>query len=57
MQLLRDNLTLWTSSDSAEAEGGTADAPKETEKPKADEAKAEAPSGENKTEEAPAQQS
>lgn len=41
MQLLRDNLTLWTSSDSAEAEAATgqADAPKEA---KADEPKAEA---------------
>ena len=30
MQLLRDNLTLWTSSDSGEAEAaGAADAPKE----------------------------
>lgn len=37
MQLLRDNLTLWTSSDGAEAAetgGGQAEqAPKETEKP------------------------
>lgn len=32
MQLLRDNLTLWTSSDGAEPET-TAEAPKETEKP------------------------
>lgn len=33
MQLLRDNLTLWTSSDSGEPEGAPADAaPKETEK-------------------------
>lgn len=32
MQLLRDNLTLWTSSDSGEAEGaGAADAPKKEE--------------------------
>lgn len=29
MQLLRDNLTLWTSSDNGEPEGGAADAPKE----------------------------
>ena len=46
MQLLRDNLTLWTSSDSAEAEGAAqADAPKE-EKPATEEKPAE-------TEEAP----
>jgi len=32
MQLLRDNLTLWTSSDGAEAEP-TGEAPKEAEKP------------------------
>jgi 14-3-3 protein epsilon len=34
MQLLRDNLTLWTSSDGAEGEAGAApaEAPKETEK-------------------------
>jgi len=32
MQLLRDNLTLWTSSDSGEAEAAPADAPKEAEK-------------------------
>ncbi|PHH67262.1 hypothetical protein CDD81_3031 [Ophiocordyceps australis] len=47
MQLLRDNLTLWTSSDSAEAEGGAAgeakkdeaEAPKASEEePKSDEA-------------------
>ena len=32
MQLLRDNLTLWTSSDSGEPEGtGAADAPKKEE--------------------------
>ncbi|KAK2591679.1 hypothetical protein QQS21_010616 [Conoideocrella luteorostrata] len=47
MQLLRDNLTLWTSSDNAEAEGaGSADPKKEegeaAEKP-AEEAKAEEP--------------
>ncbi|KAH0427915.1 14-3-3-like protein [Colletotrichum camelliae] len=43
MQLLRDNLTLWTSSDSGDAEGaaaGTADAPAEEKK---EEAKAEEP--------------
>lgn len=39
MQLLRDNLTLWTSSDSGEAEAPAADAPKkeEGEAPKAEE--------------------
>ena len=47
MQLLRDNLTLWTSSDSAEAEAAPADAPKEAEAPveatdKAEEPKEEA---------------
>lgn len=43
MQLLRDNLTLWTSSDNAEAEG-TQEAPKE-EKPaeEAEKPKEEAP--------------
>lgn len=57
MQLLRDNLTLWTSSDGAEAEGGAAaEAPKEAEKPKAADTKAEEPAAEPKTEEAPAQQ-
>ncbi|KAJ0341154.1 hypothetical protein COL922a_002608 [Colletotrichum nupharicola] len=43
MQLLRDNLTLWTSSDSGDAEGaaaGTTDAPAEEKK---EEAKAEEP--------------
>ena len=50
MQLLRDNLTLWTSSDTAESEAqptaGAADAPKaEADKPaeKEPEAKAEEP--------------
>ncbi|QLI73855.1 14-3-3 family protein artA [Metarhizium brunneum] len=51
MQLLRDNLTLWTSSDNAEAEGaGAADAPKKEEGEAADkpteEAKAEEPAPE-----------
>lgn len=32
MQLLRDNLTLWTSSDGAEAEQAAAEAPKEEQK-------------------------
>lgn len=51
MQLLRDNLTLWTSSDSGEPEAAATEAPKETEK--AEEAKAEEP----KTEAAPATES
>ena len=43
MQLLRDNLTLWTSSDGGEAEGTpSGDAPKE-DKPAATEVKSEAP--------------
>lgn len=41
MQLLRDNLTLWTSSDNAEGEGAAAEAPKEEEKPAEEEKKAE----------------
>jgi 14-3-3 protein epsilon len=49
MQLLRDNLTLWTSSDGAEAEASTTDAPKE-DKP-AEEAPAAAPATETKAEE------
>jgi 14-3-3 protein epsilon len=52
MQLLRDNLTLWTSSDGNEAEASAADAPKE-EKP-AEEAPAAAPATETKAEEQPA---
>lgn len=53
MQLLRDNLTLWTSSDGNEAEpAGTDAAPKEEEK--AAEAPAAAPAAETKTEETPA---
>lgn len=53
MQLLRDNLTLWTSSDGGEAEG-SAEAPKE--EPKVADAPAAAPTEatEEKTEEAPA---
>lgn len=48
MQLLRDNLTLWTSSDNAEAEGaGAADAPKKEE----GEAAADKPAEETKAEE------
>lgn len=45
MQLLRDNLTLWTSSDSAEAEEPAPKEEKATE-PKADEAPAEVPKAE-----------
>jgi 14-3-3 protein epsilon len=46
MQLLRDNLTLWTSSDGNEGEPATTDAPKEEAKttedaPAASEPKAE----------------
>ena len=51
MQLLRDNLTLWTSSDSGEADAAAPEAPKEAEK--AEEAKTEEP----KTEAAPATES
>lgn len=48
MQLLRDNLTLWTSSDSADAEGAASgDGPKKEEgeasKPAEEETKAEEP--------------
>lgn len=47
MQLLRDNLTLWTSSDGGEAEaapsGPSADAPRETEKETPAEAKPDTP--------------
>jgi 14-3-3 protein epsilon len=50
MQLLRDNLTLWTSSDGNEAEGADSAAPKEE---KAADAEAAAPT-EQKSEEAPA---
>lgn len=44
MQLLRDNLTLWTSSDNAEPEAST-------EAPKKEEAEAEKPAEEPKAEE------
>ncbi|KAI9704304.1 MAG: hypothetical protein M1836_007165 [Candelina mexicana] len=58
MQLLRDNLTLWTSSDGGESEAAaTTDAPKDTEKAaSSNEPKAEAATGstEPKTETAPA---
>ena len=53
MQLLRDNLTLWTSSDSADAEAAPADAPKEAEKVSEPETKPEEP----KTEAAPTTES
>jgi len=54
MQLLRDNLTLWTSSDSGDAEAAPAtDAPKEAEKAVEPETKAEEP----KAEPAPATES
>jgi 14-3-3 protein epsilon len=53
MQLLRDNLTLWTSSDGNEAEPSTTEAaPKEEEK--AAEAPAAVPAAEPKAEETPA---
>jgi 14-3-3 protein epsilon len=53
MQLLRDNLTLWTSSDGGEAEGAPSGEAKE-EKPAEAEAEAEAPAAEKKEEAAPA---
>lgn len=53
MQLLRDNLTLWTSSDSADAEAAPADAPKEAEKVAEPETKPEEP----KTDAAPTTES
>ena len=49
MQLLRDNLTLWTSSDGGDAEAATSEAPKEGEKaaePKAEAAAAPEPAAE-----------
>ena len=51
MQLLRDNLTLWTSSDGNEAEGAAAPAGEGA--PKAEEAPAAAEGEAPKTEEAP----
>ena len=53
MQLLRDNLTLWTSSDGGEAEG-SAEAPKEEAKPADAPAAAPTEATTEKTEEAPA---
>jgi 14-3-3 protein epsilon len=52
MQLLRDNLTLWTSSDGNEAEPSTTDAPKEEKA--AEEAPAAVAATEPKPEETPA---
>ncbi|KAJ5032282.1 uncharacterized protein L3040_008889 [Drepanopeziza brunnea f. sp. 'multigermtubi'] len=48
MQLLRDNLTLWTSSDSGEPEAAPAEAPKEAEKAVEPETKTEAAEPETK---------
>lgn len=54
MQLLRDNLTLWTSSDNGDPEAAAAgDAPKEAEKAVESETKADEPA----TEAAPAPES
>jgi 14-3-3 protein epsilon len=53
MQLLRDNLTLWTSSDGGEPEAASGDAPKE-EKAAEGKAEAPAPAAEEKTEAPPA---
>src|ERR1700684_376367 len=53
MQLLRDHLTLWTSSDGGEAEG-SAEAPKEEAKPADAPAAAPTEATTEKTEEAPA---
>ena len=50
MQLLRDNLTLWTSSDNNEAEGASGEAAKEGDKP----AEPAAEEKKEATEEAPA---
>jgi len=48
MQLLRDNLTLWTSSDSGDAEAAGAAEAKKEEEPKAEEpAKTEEPAAES----------
>jgi 14-3-3 protein epsilon len=56
MQLLRDNLTLWTSSDSGEADAAApADAPKDDKAPEAE--KTETAATEPKTEAAPATES
>lgn len=48
MQLLRDNLTLWTSSDGGEQEAAAGDAKAEEKAPEAAEAPAAAPSEETK---------
>jgi 14-3-3 protein epsilon len=55
MQLLRDNLTLWTSSEPTEGEGAAAGETKaEGEKPKAEGEKAEAEPAATEGEAAPA---
>lgn len=51
MQLLRDNLTLWTSSDGAEAEPATDAAPKEEKPAETAAPAAEAPAEPTTTEE------
>jgi 14-3-3 protein epsilon len=54
MQLLRDNLTLWTSSDSGDAEAApSGEAPKDGEKPADAPKAAEAPTEESTAEPAP----
>ena len=58
MQLLRDNLTLWTSSDGGDAEAPPAgEASKEAEKATSAEPKAEAPAATEGSAEAPATES
>ena len=58
MQLLRDNLTLWTSSDGAEPEAAAGEASKETEKPAETKAEESAPAAAQPTEAAaPTQES
>jgi 14-3-3 protein epsilon len=54
MQLLRDNLTLWTSSDGAEAEPATDAAPKEEKPAETAAPAADAPAEATTTEETPA---
>lgn len=58
MQLLRDNLTLWTSSDGGEGEGApSGEAVKEGEKAAPTEPKADAPASTEAPVEAPSQES
>ena len=58
MQLLRDNLTLWTSSDSGDADAAAAEAPKEAEKaPEEKTETATVPAPEADTKPAPAAES